>query len=123
MHKGNMDNLSDTQIKTSLKIDDCCDWSSYLAWQVKSNYRRSNSIHEPAPARPQVASVRTEPKKKSRKRGHERMLPTMLISNLTPQEMSSVIGERLTDRMVEGDGATLIFNWPSYRSQKGASAA
>lgn len=54
---------------------------------------------------------------------YERMLPTILISNLTPVEMSSVIGERLTDRMVEGGGATLIFNWPSYRIQKGVSAA
>ncbi|MEW5290315.1 ATP-binding protein [Erwinia papayae] len=54
---------------------------------------------------------------------YERMLPTVLISNLAPREISSVIGERLTDRMVEGDGATLIFDWPSFRSQKGASAA
>lgn len=54
---------------------------------------------------------------------YERMLPTVLMSNLTPLEMSTAIGERLTDRMVEGGGATLIFNWPSYRSQKGVSAA
>lgn len=54
---------------------------------------------------------------------YERMLPTILISNLAPAEISDAIGERLTDRMVEGDGATLIFNWSSYRSQKGATAA
>ncbi|MBN1086562.1 ATP-binding protein [Erwinia aphidicola] len=54
---------------------------------------------------------------------YERMLPTILISNLAPAEISDAIGERLADRMVEGDGATLIFNWSSYRSQKGATAA
>lgn len=53
---------------------------------------------------------------------YERQLPTVLISNLSPGEISSVIGERLTDRMVEGDGATLIFDWTSFRGQKGASA-
>lgn len=51
---------------------------------------------------------------------YERMLPTVLISNLAPFEISQVIGERLTDRMVEGGGATLIFDWNSYRNIKGA---
>lgn len=54
---------------------------------------------------------------------YERMLPTILISNLTPSEISDAIGERLTDRLVEGGGANIIFNWSSYRSQKGATAA
>lgn len=51
---------------------------------------------------------------------YERMLPTVLISNLAPGEISQVISERLTDRMVEGGGATLVFDWGSYRSAKGA---
>ncbi len=53
---------------------------------------------------------------------YERMLPTVLISNLSLAQISQVIGDRLTDRMVEGGGATLVFDWPSYRSQKGAPA-
>lgn len=53
---------------------------------------------------------------------YERMLPTVLISNLAPGEISQVIGDRLTDRMVEGGGATLVFDWNSYRSTKGAPA-
>lgn len=53
---------------------------------------------------------------------YERMLPTVLISNLALPEISRVISDRLTDRMVEGGGATLVFDWPSYRSQKGAPA-
>lgn len=53
---------------------------------------------------------------------YERKLPTVMISNLSPAEMSTAIGDRLTDRMVEGDGATLVFDWDSYRSTKGAKA-
>lgn len=51
---------------------------------------------------------------------YERMLPTVMISNLAPSEISHVIGDRLTDRMVEGGGATLVFDWHSYRIGKGA---
>lgn len=51
---------------------------------------------------------------------YERMLPTVIISNLAPTEISQMIGERLTDRMAEGGGATLVFDWDSYRSSKGA---
>ena len=53
---------------------------------------------------------------------YERMLPTVLISNLSLPQISQVISDRLTDRMVEGGGATLVFDWPSYRSKKGAPA-
>jgi DNA replication protein DnaC len=54
---------------------------------------------------------------------YERMLPTILLSNLTPAQISDAIGERLTDRMVEGGGTELIFDWGSYRKQKGQVAA
>lgn len=53
---------------------------------------------------------------------YERMLPTVLISNLALPEISRIISDRLTDRMVEGGGATLVFDWPSYRSTKGVPA-
>lgn len=49
---------------------------------------------------------------------YENMMPTVLISNLTPSQISEAIGERLTDRMSEGDGAVLVFDWDSYRPQK-----
>lgn len=51
---------------------------------------------------------------------YENMMPTVLISNLTPAQISDAIGERLIDRMSEGDGAVLVFDWDSYRPQKGA---
>ncbi|AYH32987.1 ATP-binding protein [Pectobacterium parmentieri] len=51
---------------------------------------------------------------------YENMMPTVLISNLTSEQIAETIGERLTDRMSEGDGAVLVFDWDSYRPQKGA---
>lgn len=52
---------------------------------------------------------------------YENMLPTILISNLTMPQLAESIGERLTDRMSEGGGSVLAFNWDSYR-QSGAKA-
>ncbi|PKB90091.1 AAA family ATPase, partial [Ewingella americana] len=52
---------------------------------------------------------------------YENMLPTILISNLTMPQLSESIGERLTDRMSEGGGSVLAFNWDSYR-QSGVKA-
>lgn len=69
MTEHKMADLSDTLVKASVYIDDGRDWSNYLAWQMKSNYRRSNRTFEQAPARPQVAPVKIEPRKKPRKRG------------------------------------------------------
>lgn len=48
---------------------------------------------------------------------YEKMLPTILISNLPKDELSVFIGERVIDRMNEGGGCTLVFNWESYRSK------
>jgi DNA replication protein DnaC len=50
---------------------------------------------------------------------YEMMRPTVLISNLAPGEIAQAIGERITDRMTENGGATLIFNWDSYRAHAG----
>jgi len=62
--------LNDTLVKASVKVDDGCDWSNWLAWDAKKNYRRSQGIYTPPPARPQVAPVTIETKKKSRNRGY-----------------------------------------------------
>jgi len=48
---------------------------------------------------------------------YENMLPTILISNLTMAQLSGSIGERPIDRMSEGGGSVLTFNWESYRQQ------
>lgn len=46
---------------------------------------------------------------------YEKMLPTILISNLELSELKKFIGERVIDRMQEGGGAIIDFNWESYR--------
>lgn len=46
---------------------------------------------------------------------YEQMLPTILMSNLTETELGKYIGERIIDRMKEGKGAVIKFDWESYR--------
>jgi DNA replication protein DnaC len=46
---------------------------------------------------------------------YDNVLPTVLISNLTKQELERFIGERCFDRLKEGSGAVLSFDWESYR--------
>lgn len=48
-------------------------------------------------------------------RRYENMLPTVLISNLTADELKDFIGERAFDRFREDGGAVLAFDWESYR--------
>jgi DNA replication protein DnaC len=47
---------------------------------------------------------------------YEQMRPTILISNLTVGELGAFIGERALDRMKEGGGAVLAFDWKSRRA-------
>jgi DNA replication protein DnaC len=46
---------------------------------------------------------------------YDNVLPTVLISNLTAKELAAFIGERCYDRLKEGAGAVLSFDWESYR--------
>lgn len=48
---------------------------------------------------------------------YEQMRPTVLISNLTMSELGAFIGERVLDRMKEGGGAVLAFDWKSKRAE------
>lgn len=48
---------------------------------------------------------------------YEQMMPTILISNLTKDELSTFVGERVMDRMAEGGGVVLAFDWKSARSE------
>lgn len=48
-------------------------------------------------------------------RRYENMLPTVLVSNLTAEELCTFIGERAFDRFREDGGAILAFDWESYR--------
>jgi DNA replication protein DnaC len=47
---------------------------------------------------------------------YERMLPIVLISNLEPSQLTNVLGERVIDRLKEGE--FLIFDWGSWRRKE-----
>lgn len=49
-------------------------------------------------------------------RRYEAMLPTVIVTNLSVRELSDELGERVIDRLREGDRALLVFDWDSYRS-------
>jgi DNA replication protein DnaC len=46
---------------------------------------------------------------------YENALPTIAISNLEFQEFSNYCGPRVMDRLKEGHGKILAFDWPSFR--------
>jgi len=48
---------------------------------------------------------------------YEHVKPTIVISNLTPDEVRMYLGERVIDRLSEGGGGMLTFNWESYRNK------
>ena len=62
--------LNDALVQASVKIDDGCDHSQRIVWQMNQKRYMRNGLCPPRPPAPQVAAVRIEPKKKPRKRGH-----------------------------------------------------
>jgi DNA replication protein DnaC len=48
---------------------------------------------------------------------YEALKPTILISNLAKDALAQFIGERVFDRLREGGGKLIAFDWPSYRRQ------
>ena len=46
---------------------------------------------------------------------YERMLPTILISNLALPKLAEYAGERVIDRMRENGGKMIVFDWKSHR--------
>ncbi len=50
-------------------------------------------------------------------RRYSDMRPTIILSNLTSDELSEYLGVRVVDRMFEGGGGVLAFDWDSYRSK------
>ncbi|HCE8860335.1 TPA: ATP-binding protein [Klebsiella michiganensis] len=50
---------------------------------------------------------------------YESVLPTILISNLTFEQLKDSIGERIVDRVTNGGRNRLAFNWESFRGNDG----
>jgi len=48
---------------------------------------------------------------------YEAVKPTILISNLALDPLEQFIGERTLDRLREGGGQLIVFDWPSYRKR------
>lgn len=48
-------------------------------------------------------------------RRYEEVKPTIIIANLTKEELSGYLGERVVDRLGENGGPVLAFDWESYR--------
>lgn len=49
---------------------------------------------------------------------YEEVRPTILISNLTFEQLEATLGPRIIDRFYEGGSFLLEFNWESYRRKK-----
>jgi DNA replication protein DnaC len=49
---------------------------------------------------------------------YERRRPTILMSNLPRDEVSSYLGERVFDRLREDGGEFISFTWESYRKSR-----
>lgn len=46
---------------------------------------------------------------------YEEVKPTIVISNLAKDALEQFLGERAFDRLREGGGRLVVFDWPSYR--------
>lgn len=50
---------------------------------------------------------------------YEQRKPSILLSNLTVDEVRGYLGERIFDRMREDGGQVVVFDWASHRGQAG----
>lgn len=50
---------------------------------------------------------------------YEQQLPTVIISNLMPEELGKALGDRVMDRLRENGGICLVFDWASARKAVG----
>lgn len=62
--------LNDTLVKASVQIDDGCDHTKQLVWQMNARRDMRNGVSAPMPPAPKVAASKIEPTKKPRKRGY-----------------------------------------------------
>ncbi|HBU6027052.1 TPA: ATP-binding protein, partial [Klebsiella pneumoniae] len=53
---------------------------------------------------------------------YESVLPTILISNLPPEQLKEFISDRIFDRVTDGGRNYLVFNWASFRGNNGGHA-
>lgn len=71
MTQHEMADLNDALVQASVRIDDGCDHSQRIVWQMNQKRFMRNGQSPARPPAPQVAPVKIEPKKKPRKRGYK----------------------------------------------------
>lgn len=49
---------------------------------------------------------------------YKQMKPTIIISNLDEENLKDYVGIRVYDRMLEGGGMSVCFDWPSHRIRR-----
>lgn len=50
---------------------------------------------------------------------YEKLLPTVMISNLAIDKLAAYTGDRVIDRMKENGGMLMVFDWSSHRLNQG----
>lgn len=71
MTQHEMADLNDALVQASVRIDDGCDHSQRIVWQMNQKRYMRNGLSPARPPAPQVAPVKIEPKKKPRKRAYK----------------------------------------------------
>ncbi|WP_455424836.1 hypothetical protein [Dryocola sp. LX212] len=62
--------LNDELVKASVQIDDGCDHTKRLVWQMNARRNMRNGVSVPMPPAQKVVAAKIEPKRKPRKRGY-----------------------------------------------------
>lgn len=62
--------LNDELVKASVQIDDGCDHTKRLVWQMNARRNMRNGVSVPMPPAPKVTATKVQPKKKPRRRGY-----------------------------------------------------
>ncbi|MGF7166958.1 hypothetical protein FHW04_003344 [Pantoea sp. AN62] len=70
MTQHEMADLNDALVQASVRIDDGCDHSQRIVWQMNQKRYMRNGLSPARPPAPQVSPVKIEPKKKPRKRAY-----------------------------------------------------
>ena len=71
MTQHEMSDLNDALVQASVRIDDGCDHSQRIVWQMNQKRYMRNGQSPARPPAPKVAAVRIETKRKPRKRGYK----------------------------------------------------
>lgn len=64
---GEMADLNDVLVRSTLTVDDGCDWKYWLVWDMRKNFFIHQRINPAPPERPKVSEVKLEPKKTAKR--------------------------------------------------------